>query len=71
MTKPRRVRALRKVYVNHVLYSEGAEFVYSGPPAAHLFLELEQGDTSPGSVDVPRREEAESTVASASDDDVL
>jgi hypothetical protein len=71
MSKPRRVRALRKVYVNHILYGEGAEFVYSGPPAAHLFLELEQGDASPVSVDVPRQEEAESTAASASDDDVL
>jgi len=61
MSKPRLVRALQKAYVGHVLRREGEEFTYSGPPAAHLFLELEQGDTTPVSSSVPRKSDAEET----------
>lgn len=61
--KPRRVRALQKVYVGHVLRREGEEFVYDGPAAAHLFLELEQGDESPVTASVPRTTDAEEKVA--------
>lgn len=56
--KPRRVRALQKVYVGHVLRDVGEEFSYSGPASAALFLELDAGDTSPATVSVPREEEA-------------
>ncbi len=59
MSKPRRVRALKKAYVGHVFRREGEEFTYAGPPAAHLFLELEQGDTSPATIPVPRESDAE------------
>ena len=59
MSKPRRVRALKKVYVGHVFRREGEEFTYAGPPAAHLFLELDQGDTAPVTVSVPRESDAE------------
>lgn len=61
--KSRRVRALQKAYVGHVLRREGQEFVYDGPPAAHIFLELEQGDTSPASASVPRATDTEEKVA--------
>jgi len=65
--KPRRVRALQKVYVGHVLRREGEEFVYSGPAAAHLFLELEQGDTSPVTASVPRADAEEKVAEDVTD----
>jgi hypothetical protein len=54
----RRVRALQRVYVGHVLRAVGEEFSYSGPASAALFLELDAGDTSPVAVSVPREEDA-------------
>ena len=50
----RRVRALRKAYVAHVIRKEGEEFAYSGAPNPDVFLELEAGDTSPIRSSVPR-----------------
>ena len=63
----RRVRALKKVYVGNVFHTEGAEFVYDGPANANLFLELEAGDTTPVTSNVPRAE----TSAEPEIDDVL
>lgn len=62
MQKARLVRALQKVYTGHVFRREGEEFTYDGPPAAHLFLELEQGDTTPVSASVPRKTDAEEEI---------
>lgn len=55
--KPRRVRALKKVYVGHVIRKEGEEFMYSGEGNQAVFLELDAGDTSPVTSNVPRGEE--------------
>ena len=65
--KPRRVRALQKAYVGHVLRREGQEFVYDGPPAPHIFLELEQEDTSPVTVSVPRKDAEEKVAEDVTD----
>lgn len=62
----RRVRALRKAYVNHIVRKEGDEFMYSGDANANVFLELDAGDTSPVQSNVPR--EVELTVGDDIDD---
>ena len=55
LQKPRRVRALKTLYLDHVIRKEGDEFMFSGEPNAELFLELEAGDTSPVTSNVPRK----------------
>ena len=56
--QPRRVRALRTAYVDHVVRKEGEEFTYAGAANADVFLELDAGDTTPVTVGVPRKDSA-------------
>lgn len=58
--QPRRVRALRTAYVEHVIRKEGEEFFYAGEPNKNVFLELDAGDVTPVTANVPRKEQERS-----------